>query len=77
LIAAGTFNSVMTIANFKHNLSNMTPNDSVSTDVNTYDPENQIPFISLHPLSSQISEVKSHFTGTGLSNPKQYDNFWL
>ena len=35
------------------------------------------PFLALHPLSSTVSETKSHFTGIGLATPNEYDDFWL
>ena len=35
------------------------------------------PFLALHPLSSKISDTKSHFKGNGLASPKEFDNFWL
>lgn len=38
---------------------------------------NQRPFISVHPLSSQLYEAKSNFTGAGLNPPNRFDNFWL
>ena len=49
---------------------------SYDTDTSNQN-QNQKPFIALHPLSSTISEVKSHFTGIGLASVNQYDDLWL
>jgi hypothetical protein len=37
----------------------------------------QRPFIALHPLSTNVSEKSSNFSGAGLSSTSQYDDFWI
>ena len=58
-------------------LTNNITADYASVNLGTINSLTPRPFITLHPLSTQVYSEKSHYTGLGISPLNKYDDYWL